>query len=265
MQNKLPSDWSQQVPIPEKLDDCCRPNISVIVPIYNEVATVRQVFERLRLLPGELELVLVDDGSDDGTSVIVRGFQSGPGVTVIEHTQNLGKGAALRSGFAAARGAILVIQDADLEYDPQNIERLVAPIAAGEADVVYGSRFLCGANVWLSNPQRWANLALTRLSNWATGLSLTDMETCQKAFRREVIESMAIRESGFNIEPELTAKFAAGEWRIREVAVSYQARTKVAGKKIGVRDGLWAIWCIVRYGLSERSSRTSRRRAERQL
>jgi glycosyltransferase involved in cell wall biosynthesis len=237
----------------------------VVIPIYNEATTLKEVVSRVRQLGSDCEVVLVDDGSDDGSSDIVRELLTIPGIITVQHPKNRGKGAALRSGLAVARGAIVIIQDADLEYDPQNIERLAAPIAAGEADVVYGSRLLTTENAWASYPQRLANVWLTKLSNWATGLNLSDMETCHKAFGREVLAGVTLHESGFGIEPELTAKIALGSWRIQEIAISYHARTKRAGKKIGFGDGLWAVWCIVRYGLSGRFARRARWRPRCQL
>ncbi len=241
-----------------------RPRLSVVIPIYNEAATLREVVTRVRQLGNDCEVVLVDDGSDDGSSAIVRELLEIPGIVGVQHPRNRGKGAALRSGFAVAQGEIIVIQDADLEYDPQNIAKLVAPIYAGETQVVYGSRFLLANNAWTSFPQRFANRGLTKLANWLNGQRLTDMETCHKAFRREVLEKLTLCESGFGIEPEMTAKVARGGWGIIEIPISYHARPKSAGKKIGLGDGLWAVWCIFRYGCGGWFSRAERR-ASRQL
>lgn len=221
-------------------------SLSVIIPVYNEVASLAEVVDRVAKLSDSVDVLIVDDGSTDGTAeCIARCIQRG-GVRALSHPENRGKGAAIRSALPHALGDIIVIQDADLEYDPVDIERLVRPIIENRADVVYGSRFAdrrrSGGRV-----HRAANYLLTRLSNRFTGLRLTDMETCYKAMRRDVALSMVLRENRFGIEPEITAKIARGKWRVMEVPISYHARSYAAGKKIGFRDGLRALWCIVRY------------------
>jgi glycosyltransferase involved in cell wall biosynthesis len=226
------------------------PCLSVVVPCYNEVTTVAEVVRRVCDSPWVAEVVLVDDGSTDGTREVLRDLASeGPlPVRVVLHDHNRGKGAALRTGFAEATAEYVIVQDADLEYDPAEFGTLLGPLVDGRADVVYGSRFLGG------RPHRvlyfWhsvGNRLLTLLSNMFTDLNLTDMETCYKAFRRQVIQSITIEEDRFGFEPEVTAKVAAGHWRVYEVGISYAGRTYEEGKKIGWRDGVRAIYCIIRY------------------
>ncbi len=221
--------------------------LSVVVPCYDERATVLDLLARVLASPWVAEVIVVDDGSTDGTAELLRTVDD-PLVTVVSHPVNRGKGAALRSGFARASADYVVVQDADLEYDPAEYGELLAPMEAGLADVVYGSRFVSG------RPHRvlyfWHSLGnrlLTLLSNMVTDLNLTDVETCYKAFRREVIQSIDIEEDRFGFEPEITAKVAARRLRIYEVGISYSGRTYADGKKIGWRDGLWAIWCVLRY------------------
>ena len=225
--------------------------LSVVIPCFNEVATVATVVDRVLASPWTREIVLVDDGSTDGTREVLSTLdapESTVPVRVLLHDRNRGKGAALRTGFAAAAGPYVVVQDADLEYDPAEYGDLLAPLIDGRADVVYGSRFLGG------QPHRvlyfWhsvGNRLLTVLSNMFTDLNLTDMETCYKVFRREVLDSFTLREDRFGIEPEITARVAAGRWRVYEVGISYSGRTYEEGKKIGWKDGVRAVWCIVRY------------------
>jgi glycosyltransferase involved in cell wall biosynthesis len=221
--------------------------LSVVMPCYNEIATVEEVVERVLASPYTHELLIVDDGSTDGTREVLEKLDD-PRVRVIFQPQNQGKGAALRRGFAEAGAAFVVVQDADLEYDPDEYGYLLAPLLSDKADVVYGSRFLSG------RPHRvlyfWhsvGNKILTLLSNAFTDLNLTDMETCYKAFRTEVIQSIDLVEDRFGIEPEITAKLARRRLRFYEVGISYSGRTYDEGKKIGWRDGVWALWCIVRY------------------
>jgi glycosyltransferase involved in cell wall biosynthesis len=232
--------------------------LTVVVPVYNEERTVARLLEAVLRAPlpegVEREVVLVDDASSDGTADLVGRFEQDPRIRVIRHDVNRGKGAALRTGFAEARGDFVVVQDADLEYDPAEYSNLLRPILADKADVVFGSRFIG------SEPHRvlffWhmvGNRVLTLLSNMTTNLNLTDMETCYKLFRRDVLRRIRIEENRFGFEPEITAKVAAMGVRIFEVGISYSGRTYEEGKKIGWQDGFRAIWCIVKYGVLRRS------------
>jgi len=227
------------------------PEISVVIPCYNESSTIEELLDAVRAseIPDK-EILVVDDGSTDGTREKLRSLEGQPGLRVIFHERNQGKGAALRTGFQAATGDVVIVQDADLEYDPKEYPKLLAPIRAGKADVVYGSRFAGGgAHRVLYFWHYAANKLLTLFSNMFTNLNLTDMETCYKAFRREVIQKIDLREERFGFEPEVTAKVARMGCRIYEVGISYSGRTYAEGKKIGWRDGLRAVWCIVRYNL----------------
>jgi glycosyltransferase involved in cell wall biosynthesis len=224
--------------------------LSVVIPVYNEVNTVEQIVEAVQAVDVEKEIILVDDGSSDGTRQKLEGLAGRNGVRVLLHEHNRGKGAALRTGFAAATGDLVIVQDADLEYDPGDYPRLMQPILDGRADVVYGSRFAGGES--RAAIRFWhylANRFLTFLSNCFTNLFLTDMETCYKVFRREVIQGITLEEDRFGFEPEITAKLARGGWRIWEVSISYRGRSARQGKKIGWKDGLRAVWCIVKYNL----------------
>ncbi len=224
--------------------------LSVVIPVYNEVATLERIVAAVRAVPVETELILVDDGSTDGSRELLAELGRLPDVRVISFDVNQGKGAAVRAGIAAATRDLVVIQDADLEYDPQELPKLMRPIEDGKADVVYGSRFAGGeAHRVLYFWHSVGNRFLTLLSNAFTNLNLTDMETCYKMFRRELIQSIRIEESRFGIEPEITAKLARTGCRIYEVGISYAGRTYDEGKKIGWRDGLRAIWCILKYNL----------------
>lgn len=224
--------------------------LSVVIPIYNEMNTVGELVRRVQAVDIEKQIILVDDGSSDGTAQRLEELAWGEHIHVLFHEENQGKGAALRTGIAAATGDIVIVQDADLEYDPQDYFNLIAPIEAGRADVVYGSRFIGGQShrvlyFWHS----LGNRMLTMLSNIFTNLNLTDMEVCYKVFRRQVIQEIQIKENRFGFEPEITAKIARKGLRIYEVGILYYGRTYEEGKKIGWRDGLHAIWCIVRYNL----------------
>jgi glycosyltransferase involved in cell wall biosynthesis len=226
------------------------PELSVVIPCYNEVGTIEAIVEAVRASEVEdKEIILVDDGSVDGTREKLRAL-SVPGLRVLFHDRNRGKGAALRTGLSEARGAIVIVQDADLEYDPREYPKLIAPIREGKADVVYGSRFAGGESHRVLYFWHYAaNRVLTLLSNMFTNLNLTDMETCYKAFRREVLQRLDLREERFGFEPEVTAKVARLGCRIYEVGISYSGRTYAEGKKIGWKDGLRAVWCILRYNL----------------
>jgi glycosyltransferase involved in cell wall biosynthesis len=246
------------------------PKLSVVIPVYNEKATIDEILRRVIETPFRKEIVLVDDCSTDGTRQILEkmaqlqsaGEAQAPAfdgsdpidlraLRIFFQTQNQGKGAALRRGFAEVTGDIVLVQDADLEYDPRDYGKLLEPLVDGRADVVFGSRFLGG-------PQRvhyfWhyvANKMLTLLSDIFTNLKLTDMETCYKVFRREVLEGIQLKSDRFGFEPEITAKVAKGNWRIYEVPISYAGRTYEEGKKITWKDGVQALWCIIRFRFTD--------------
>jgi glycosyltransferase involved in cell wall biosynthesis len=226
------------------------------MPCYNEAATVKEILDRVLASPWVSEVIVVDDGSTDATQDRARATAD-PRVRIFSQPRNLGKGAALRRGFAEAKAEFVVVQDADLEYNPDDYGELLEPLLAGSADVVYGSRFLGGRShrvlyFW----HALGNRLLTTASNMFTNLNLTDMETCYKMFRREVIQGIAIEENRFGFEPEITAKVASQGWRVYEVGISYDGRTYAEGKKIGWRDGVHAAQCIVRYStLGERLPR----------
>jgi len=236
--------------------------LSVVIPVYNERATIRAVIDRVQAVDIPKEIIVVDDASTDGTREVLAGLDPSR-VRVLCHERNRGKGAALRTGFQHASGDIVIVQDADLEYDPQEYQGLIRPIQEGKADVVFGSRFLGG------RPHRvllfWhsiANGVLTLLSNMVTNLNLTDMETCYKVFRSDVLKQITIQEDRFGFEPEITAKLARLGCRFYEVGISYDGRGYDEGKKIGLKDALWAFVCILRYGLFGRTRKERIRPAE---
>ncbi len=252
---------------PSALDN---PKLSVVIPVYNEKATIEEILRRVLETEMRMEIVIVDDCSKDGTRQYLeammqaqaKGEASAPAhdggdpvdvqnLRIFFQEQNQGKGAAMRRGFAEATGDIVLVQDADLEYDPKDYPVLLAPIIDGRADVVFGSRFLSG-------PQRvhyfWhyvANRTLTLLSDIMTNLKLTDMETCYKVFRKEVLQGIKLRSNRFGFEPEITAKVAKGKWRIYEVPISYAGRTYEEGKKITWKDGVKALWCIFWFKIAD--------------
>ncbi|MDO4538742.1 MAG: glycosyltransferase family 2 protein [Coriobacteriales bacterium] len=224
--------------------------LSVVIPCYNERGTIREIVERVGQAPvAELEIIVVDNLSTDGTRDILREEIEPKVARVIYNERNIGKSGSVIKGIAAATGDAVIVQDADLEYDPvEGYPALLGPIVRGEADVVYGSRFKTGAGPRGATANYVANRLLTRLSNLTTGWRLTDMETCYKMFRREVIQAIELREGGFGFEPEVTAKLARAGVRVAEVPISYDPRTSEEGKKVGFADGVHSVCCILRYG-----------------
>jgi len=232
--------------------------VSIVVPVFNERSTIEAILARVAAAPlpagVEREVIVVDDASLDGTRDRLREMAATgePQFVLLEQEVNRGKGAALRRGFGAATGDVIIIQDADLEYDPEEYPRLLAPILDGRADVVYGSRFLSGPHRVLLFWHYVGNRFLTTVSNIFSNLNLTDMETCYKVFRRSLLDGVELHSNRFGIEPELTAKFARRRARIYEVPISYHGRTYEEGKKIGWKDGIAAIWTILRANLLDR-------------
>lgn len=226
-----------------------RIRLSVVIPVYNERETVERLLRLVREVPLWLEVIVVDDGSTDGTRDLLPDLEGTLIDTLVMHEQNRGKGAALRTGFKHATGDVVVVQDADMEYDPREFPLLLRPILAGKADAVYGSRFLGGPHRVLFFWHSIGNRVLTLLSNMFTDLNLTDMETCYKMVRRELLHSLPLSANRFGIEPELTARLAQAEARIYELPISYDGRSYAEGKKIGWKDGVSALWSIVKYNL----------------
>lgn len=227
--------------------------LSVVIPVFNEAKTIRDIIKKVGEVDLDKELVIVDDYSSDGTRDILKGMEGDAKIRIFYHQKNMGKGAALRTGFKQASGDVVIIQDADLEYNPQEYPRLIKPILDGRADVVYGSRFLTTEErrvllFWHS----LGNSFLTLISNMCTNLNLSDMETCYKVFKADVLKNIVIEEERFGFEPEITAKIAKRGYRIYEIGISYSGRNYSEGKKIGWKDGVRAFWCIVKYNLLRR-------------
>ena len=227
--------------------------LSVIIPCYNERKTAREILDRVREAPYEKEIVVVDDGSTDGTREILEAARDAGEITLVLHERNGGKGAALSTGFRHVTGDVVIIQDADLEYDPAEYPRLVEPIRRGQADVVYGSRFLGGGPTRVHLFWHYVgNRLLTLFSNMFTNINLTDVETCYKAFRRKLLDDITLEQNRFGFEIEFTAKVAALGCVMYEVGISYHGRTYEEGKKIGWKDGVAALWFILKYNVFRR-------------
>ena len=235
--------------VPEEKLPWDRVILSVVIPCYNEISTVENLLRRVREVPLALEVIVVDDGSTDGTRDLLRELDDKLIDQLVFHEKNGGKGSALRTGFGMARGDVVVVQDADLEYDPHELPILLEPILSGKADAVYGSRFLGGPHRVLFFWHSIGNRFLTLLSNMFTDLNLTDMETCYKMVRTELLQSLPLSAQRFGIEPELTARLAQAGARIYELPISYNGRSYAEGKKIGWKDGVSALWSILKYNL----------------
>lgn len=233
--------------VDQELTQACALAVSIVIPVYNERETIAETVRRVQAVGIHQEIVIVDDYSMDGTREVLVELAKQPDIRLLLHGYNRGKGAALRTAFAEVQGEVVLIQDADLEYDPSDYPKLLAPIERGEADVVYGSRFLENAEQDPSRLHRLGNRLLTALSNRMTGLHLTDMETCYKVFRRELLEGIEIEQNRFGFEPEFTAKLAHAGHSIVEVPIGYRSRGYEEGKKIGFRDAISACWCIAKY------------------
>jgi len=225
--------------------------LTVVIPIFNEAATAARVICRVAALPIPKEIIVIDDCSTDGTIDVLRQLEGLEDLKIIFKQQNAGKGAALRTGFSEVQGDVVIVQDADLEYDPRDIPALLQPIIKGEADIVYGSRFIDRKTQGLSFVHRLGNQMLTMASNVFSGLRLTDMETCYKAITREALQCVEVAQNRFGVEPEITAKLARRGFRFVEVPISYKARGYAEGKKIGIKDLIKAVYCIGRYGVSD--------------
>ena len=226
--------------------------ISVVIPVYNEINTIKEIIKRVQSVDLLKEIIVVDDCSTDGTREILDQFREQEGITILFHQKNQGKGSALKTAFAQVKGEIVIIQDADLEYDPQEYSKLIRPILEGKADAVYGSRFLGGSHRVLFFWHYLGNKFFTLLSNMLTNLNLTDMETCYKVFRASLLKKITIESKRFGVEPEITAKLARLKCRIYEVDISYSGRDYNEGKKINWRDGIAAIYWILKYNLWSR-------------
>ncbi len=253
------------------------PQISVVIPVYNEMATIEEILLRVQSVDLDKEIVIVDDGSKDGTRNFLQSLAESAKaipaqinlprtgkvletgrIRVFFQDKNQGKGAALRRGFEESKGEIVIIQDADLEYDPSDYHRLVAPILSGHADVVYGSRFLSGPHRVHLFWHYVGNKFLTLLSNMVTNINLSDVWTCYKALRRNVLQSLKLEENRFGFEQEITIKIARGGWSVYETPISYYGRSYAEGKKIGWKDGVRALWCILRYGVFSSDGKSAR-------
>lgn len=222
--------------------------LSIVMPVFNEVRTIEEIIARVQSAPFEKEIIIIDDCSTDGTIDLLRKIANqSKDIKIFYHDRNRGKGAALRTGFAEAQGAVVIIQDADLEYDPREYGKILEPILDGRADVVYGSRFLGGPHRVLFFWHYVGNQFLTLLSNMMSNLNLTDMETCYKAFRKEVLKDLTLKSDRFGFEPEFTLKVAKRKFRIYEVPISYSGRTYEEGKKINWKDGVAAVFAIIRF------------------
>ena len=234
--------------------------LTVVIPTYNEAGTLQEVVARVQAVDVPAEIIIVDDASTDGSAeVAARIAASADNVTLLRHDRNQGKGRALRTGFEAATGDFVIVQDADLEYDPADYSKLLNPLLEGRADAVYGSRFLTSSEHRVLYFRHYlGNRLLTLLSNLATDLNLTDMESCYKVFRRELLQSIVLEEDRFGFEPEITAKIAKAGARVYEVGISYHGRTYEQGKKIRPRDGVWALWCILKYAVKPLRLRQAR-------
>jgi glycosyltransferase involved in cell wall biosynthesis len=227
--------------------------LSIIIPCYNERQTIEKIVDRVKASPIDKEIIIVDDCSQDGTRDLLKAKLENQVQKIVYHEKNQGKGAALRTGFAHATGEYVIVQDADMEYDPQEYSLLLQPMLEGKADVVFGSRFMGGRSHCVHYFWHFlGNKLLTLLSNMCTNINLTDMETCYKLFKREIIQSIKIEENRFGFEPEITAKVARLKCRIYEIGISYYGRSYEEGKKIGWKDGIRAIYCILKYGLFKR-------------